>query len=103
KTFGDRMIIECSDCAARQCEHGGCVVAALHAMETSIPKQPERPDWILEAPPRFDARELEAIAILSDAGRVPALLPPAGAPSATTDDGDETVYWPRSTAYERTG
>lgn len=97
------MIVECSDCADRWCEHGGCVVAALHSMETSVPAQPERPDWILGAPPEFDARELEAIAVLSDAGLVPALLPPAGAPSATADDGDETVYWPLLTVHGRTG
>lgn len=98
------MIVECSGCADGRCEHdGGCIVAALHSFETSIPAQPERPEWILQAPPKFDARELEAIAVLADAGLVPALLPPAGAPSATAVGENEPVYWPRRPVYGRTG
>lgn len=97
------MIVECSDCTDRQCVHGDCVVAALHSIRTALPTQPDRPDWILDAPPTFDARELEAIAVLSDAGLVPPLLPPVGAPSAIAGEEDDAVYWPVRAVYDRTG
>ncbi|GAB3566816.1 hypothetical protein GCM10027344_28600 [Spelaeicoccus albus] len=102
------MIVECRQCADGTCAaDGGCLVAAFAALEPNRLEQPERPEWILEAPEAFDAREIEALAVLSDAGLVPALVPPLApvmpASGATTGPEPDDVFWPADTAYRDVG
>lgn len=98
------MIVECQHCNEGLCDpDGGCVVAAFHALEPGLPAQPERPEWILDAPAQFDQRELEALAILSDAGLVPSLMPAMSAPSAWVQEEPEDAFWPVCGAAARVG
>lgn len=74
------MLIECRqpdhriDAAsgAVVCSDPECLVAAVHGLPPvadPMSRLPEdRPDWILRSPARLDAREVEALAVLGDAG-----------------------------------
>lgn len=113
------MIIECRQCSDRQrsdrpgddrngaageCRGADCLIAAFAALERpEQPRQPERPDWILQAPDEFDNRELEALAVLSDAGLVPALLPAMSAPSAIEGDEPDDAFWPVEGGFRDVG
>ncbi|WGW13508.1 hypothetical protein LWF01_07065 [Saxibacter everestensis] len=101
------MIIECNHTdngfepggtgGAEHCE--SCLVAAVHNLPEPLLEQPAyRPDWILDAPATFDARELDALAVLSDAGLIPPYV-------STIDHADEADYpsdaWPVTGASRR--
>lgn len=98
------MIVECRNCHEEGCTRdGGCIVAAFHALEPNRPDQPERPEWILSKPECFDERELEALAVLSDAGLVPPLMPAMSAPSARAGQEPEEMFWPVGGPVRRVG
>lgn len=98
------MIVECRNCHDEGCTRGGgCVVAAVHALEPTHPEQPEPADWIVSKPEFFDERELEALAVLSDAGLVPQLIPAMSAPSALAEQEPEDAFWPVGGPLRRAG
>ncbi|WAL40747.1 hypothetical protein BRM1_02420 [Brevibacterium sp. BRM-1] len=86
------MIIECThpdhavDPATGRtaCPDPDCLVAAADGGFDPMDRLPAaRPEWILASPDRLDAREVEALAVLGDAGLVPQVVGleagPAGA------------------------
>ncbi len=82
------MIIECThpdhhvDAASGvvSCPDPNCLVAAASTGFDPMSRLPgQRPDWILDCPDRLDAREVEALAVLGDAGLVPQIVELDGA------------------------
>ena len=92
------MQIECRERDHRvvdgrvECPDPECLVAALHGGAASpmarLPR--ERPDWILQSPSAWTADEVEALAVLGDAGLVPQIVQPDFG-----DAGSERAPWPQ--------
>lgn len=70
------------------CPDPQCLIVAVSHHADPMQRMPEvRPDWILASPDWLDAREVEALAVLGDAGLVPQVVAP--------DDADcDTDYFP---------
>lgn len=106
------MLIECHQPDHRIDEASGvvvcsdpeCLVAAVHGLgEGSDPMgrlPASRPEWVLSSPARLDAREVDALAVLGDAGLIPSIVRPMD------DDGhasDSVDLWPRRALSRRAG
>lgn len=91
------MIVECThpdhliDAAGRiDCPAANCLAAAID--RSNVGRQPnpmdrlpaQRPDWILSSPDVLEECEVEALAILGDAGLVPQIVS-LGPDDATTE------------------
>lgn len=59
------------------CPDPECFVAAVDAASDPMRRLPaERPEWILSSPARLDAAEVEALAVLGDAGLIEQIVAP---------------------------
>ncbi|WP_101650323.1 hypothetical protein [Brevibacterium ihuae] len=98
------MIIECTHpghgidpAGVVSCPDPECLVAAVHSGPDPMSRLPDRrPEWILACPDRLDHAEVEALAILGDAGLVPQIVAP--------DHADRDLdYVPFAPAVRRVG
>lgn len=102
------MLIECQQpdhrideaSGAVVCSDPECLVAAVHGLPVQanpMSRLPtRRPSWILKSPDRLDAREVDALAVLGDAGLVPQIVSAAG-------EDDPIDLWPEFIAEHRAG